>query len=247
MNLKWNHLLLRAFSLVLFACTQKLPAHSSGNSQGLRVGPEPINQINRSPDPIIRPSVESSSYSLDASAPASFVLTLNGEDAAKVYHLMAIAPEQFVSENKKTLMKTGKQFSCSSSSDSHYTCSIRVEMPKGSVKDLRAKGELLSSAPEMAQAFEENAYLRIEAPEQPGKIRLQVLDGFAEQLFRALKVDRTYDLIPDSVNGPGIRKVGNHLECSLTTRALSPTIPHYVCYFYLDTTLGTLTEYGSLS
>ena len=117
MKLKWNLFLLPAFSLVFLACTQNRPAHSSGNVQGLRVDPAPINQINRSPDPIIRPAVESSSYSLDTSTPASFALTLNGEDAVKIYHLMAIAPEEFISESKKTRTKTGQQFSCSSSSD----------------------------------------------------------------------------------------------------------------------------------
>ncbi|MBU6154588.1 MAG: hypothetical protein KGP28_09835 [Bdellovibrionales bacterium] len=172
--------------------------------------------------------------SLDDSDPGLIKLTLSGDDAGKIFRLMGISAESGLG-----LSKVGRDFSCTKDGEKH-ACEFNLRIPDGTFEVQREESALKKSAPEMAQIKESNAYISIADPSERGKVRLQVLDAYAEKIFKSLQVPRTYDLTPDPQNGPGIRKAAGQVDCYERSKATTPDQKTHDCYLFLNTELGSL-------
>ncbi len=170
--------------------------------------------------------------SLDDSVSGVLRLVLSGEDAGKVYRLMGIAVE-----SSTDLTKVGRDFSCRKEGQ-RQECEFLIRMPGGNFEIQRQECGIKKAAPEMAQVKESDAYISIADPSERGRVRLQVLDVYAERIFKALNVPNTFDLTPDQVNGPGVRKAAEQVDCYQRSKAATPDQKTYDCYLFLNTDLG---------
>ena len=211
-----------ALGLFLSACTQLPPPVSAKADQS---SPPQGSEF---------PQNGATFLALDDSASGVIKLTLSGEDAGKIHGLMAIATE---SESDST--KVGRDFSCRKTGDSPE-CEFLIRMPEGAFQVQREESALKKAAPEIAQIKEADAYISISDPSEKGRVRLQVLDAYAEKIFSALNTARTYDLTPDEVNGPGVRKAAEQVDCYQRSKAATPDQKTYDCYLFLNTERGSM-------
>ena len=172
--------------------------------------------------------------SLDDSVSGAMKLVLSGEDAGKVYRLMGIAKE-----SGADAPKVGRDFSCRKDGETQE-CEFLIRMPEGNFKVQREESGIKKAAPEMAQVKESDAYISIADPSEGGRVRLQVLDVYAERIFKSLNVARTFDLTADQVNGPGVRKAAEQVDCYQRSKASTPEQKTYDCYLFLNTDLGAM-------
>ncbi len=207
--------------LILSACTQ-LPPPVSG-----RAGMGPGSRDSQ--------SLPTATFlSLEDSDPARIKLALSGDDAGKIFRLMGIA-----AESSSDLSKVGRDFTCVKNAEKHG-CEFLIRIPEGSFTVQRQESALKRAAPEMSQVKESDAYISIADPSEGPKIRLQVLDAYAEKIFNALQVARTFDLTPDQENGPGVRKAAEQVDCYQRSKVTTPEQKTYDCYLFLNTESGSL-------
>ena len=178
------------------------------------------------------PAMAGTFLALDDSNPGQIRVSLSGEDAGKVYRLLALSPDS-------ASTKTGRDFSCSKNGE-RQECTFDIGLPLGNFKVLREEKDLIKAAPEMDQVKESDAYLSISDPSEGPRVRLQILDSYAEKIFNALTVPRTFDLKPDAVNGPGVRKAADQVDCYQRSKAETPDVKTYDCYLFLNTGIGAL-------
>jgi hypothetical protein len=178
--------------------------------------------------------------SLDDSEIGVMKLTLSGDDAKKIHQLLAIGVESGAGQSGD-LVKSGRDFSCKRSGDKS-SCEFLIRVPAGTFSIQREEGAIKKASPEAVQVKESDAYISVSDPSEGAKVRLQVLDEYAEKIFQALSVQRTFDLTPDSVNGPGVRKAAAQVDCYQRSKSATPEQKTYDCHLFLDLSLGKMDD-----
>ncbi len=256
--------LLSLLMILTTGCTQKAPPRPGSMRSAQASGsPAPLNRRTENSDPIVKPTnapptsdstAPLSTLLLDATAENEWKINLGGEDAAKLYHLMEVAPDK--AQGSETFIKQGVQFVCAKSEEKvgskvtpNFDCIFEAVKEDGEISVKLPISKVKKSVPEMAQTPEITTYLKIFDASEGKKVRIFIAGDNARRLYDSLDLPNTrrFDVGADKFNAPGVRRAGKHVNCFSVPLLTAPEVPLYSCYIHLDLAQGTVDKIDILN
>jgi hypothetical protein len=220
------------FLLALVSCTQ-LPPPVLEDPQS--ADQEDLTVLTDRRVPVVKPPSDTR-WVMAVSDEGSFLLTLEGGDAKKIFQMMPIQPLR----EGDSVHKRGRDFMCSLEG-ARSSCSWRFLPPFGTLEEIQSLDRVIPANPERRQVAFETPYLSVLGPEWGRRARIKIALGFAERLFASMSGAPQVILSFQADQQEGLRKLGDRLMCQ-KTRKNEQSAFEFLCEFRIHLSKGVVDK-----